>query len=110
MAEPAHEVINGKKYTIRQLEHFGDAVVGLAVRAMTYEKCGSDQRFYFHYTQQMITNKNLGHGVASRGTEAEVEIGKVYAAHGLEASLAKATEIIKTTKAWLALEKLLETE
>jgi hypothetical protein len=110
MTEPAHVVINGKKYTVRQLEHFGDSVVGLAVRTMTYEKCGSDQRLYFHYTQRMITNKNLGHGQTSRGTDAEVEIGKVFAEKGLEASLVKATEIVKATEAWLSLEKLLETE
>lgn len=100
--EPAHTFIDGKKYTIRQLEHFGDAVVALAVRTMVYNKCGGEARTYFHYTQKLITNKNLGHGNVRDGSAAEVKIGTAWAEIGLDAALECATEILSNTEAWKA--------
>lgn len=102
-AESQYEIINGKKYRTRQLEHFGDSVVGLAARMMVYDLCSADLRMYFHYTGRLITNKNLGMGIASRGTTAEINIGRVWAEKGLEAAIQAAKDLLAETAAWKTL-------
>ena len=65
-------IVGSKKYTNRQLEHFGDAIVALTGRVMVHELCSTDQRLYFDFSGQLIRNKNLGHGDVRRGSAAEV--------------------------------------
>jgi len=105
---PASVVVGDKKYTNRQLEHFGDALVALAGRLMVHEKCGTDQRMYFNFASQMITNNNLGRGDVRRGTAAEIEIGLCFVESGFGAAMECARAIIEKTEGWQNLVKLME--
>jgi hypothetical protein len=106
--EPAYRTINEKKYRVRQLEHFGDSVVGLAARQMVYDLVQSDLRLYFHHTGRLITNKNLGHGNVRDGTELEVKVGTVWAEKGLEEAMKYACDLLRETAAWKALVKFVQ--
>jgi hypothetical protein len=103
-------IVGSKKYTNRQLEHFGDAIVALTGRVMVHELCSTDQRLYFDFSGQLIRNKNLGHGDVRRGSAAEVEIGLCYVEAGFDAASECARKIIEQTEAWQNLVKLMESK
>jgi hypothetical protein len=92
---PACKTINGKKYTQKQLEHIGDAVIELVARAIVLELFLGDQRNYFASLHGLTSNENLNPGQAK-----EVEVGTVYAEQGYPAAAARAEEIIKGTEKW----------
>lgn len=91
--------VNGRKYTKRQLEHFGDAVLDMAAREMAHAKTGDRQHIYFMYVGRLCTNANLTYG-GHDGTAWEILIGRVYAVAGLTAALAKAVSVITHTWEW----------
>jgi hypothetical protein len=103
-------IVGNKKYTNRQLEHFGDALVALTGRVMVHELCSTDQRLYFDFSGQLIRNKNLGHGDTRRGSAAEVEIGLCYVESGFDAASECARAIIEKTESWQNLVKFMESK
>lgn len=78
---------------MRQLEHFGDAIVNLAARVIAREV--AQPTVYFLCAAHFSSNKNLASAGYTSGAQAEVEIGKVFVANGLESAFACAVEIIK---------------
>lgn len=95
---PKTRRISGQLYTERQLEHFGDAVVAIAARMLTYEKFQHNQARYFAWVGQAVTNFNLG-GRADRkyGSAVEVKVGAEFAEFGLNAAIEKAKTILSET-------------
>jgi len=89
------KIINGKKYTQKQLEHLGDALIELVARALVLEFYLGDQKNYFVSMHGLTSNDNL-----NPGRDKEVEVGTVYAEHGYPAAAARAEEIIKGTVKW----------
>jgi len=101
-------IIGAKKYTNRQLEHFGDAIFAITGRVMVHEQCSTDQRLYFDFSGQLIRNDNLGHGDVRRGTAAEIDVGTCYVEHGITAAMEHAKGIIEQTLAWKNLVGIIE--
>lgn len=101
-------VINGLNYTRRQLEHFGDAIVALTTRMMVHELTQQDQRLYFNFTAQLITNTVLGSGNKQRGAEVEVSIGTRFAQSGIFEAIEMTREIISKTEPWENLVRLVK--
>lgn len=80
---------------MRQLEHFGDAIVNLAARVVAKEM--SHPTVYFLCAAHLASNKNLSSAGFTTGAQAEVEIGKDFIANGLDSAFKFAVEIIKRT-------------
>ena len=93
---------DGSSYTLRQLEHFGDAILALVSRQMVHAEVGIAQREYFHFTGRIITNANLGNG-----RDREIEIGRAYVLDGFDAAVNVAHAIVERTEAWQSLKRLL---
>lgn len=89
----------GLRYTARQLEHIGDAIIEMVGRIMVHERCGTNQRLYFNFASRMGGNVNLG-GSRLGGSQIEEMVGRVYALKGYQAAIKEAVRWIERTPAW----------
>lgn len=91
----------------RKIEHFGDAIVGLAARLLA-EQHVSDKlpvSVYFTLSANLATNSNLRSAGFGSGFEAELHIGNVFKAQGTQAALDEAMAVLRRSKVYLALPK-----
>lgn len=78
---------------MRQLEHFGDAIVNLAARVVAKEVALNS--VYFLCANHLASNQNLASAGFATGAQAEVEIGRRFVENGLQSAFDYAVEIIK---------------
>lgn len=87
-----------KGYSIRQLEHFGDAIVNLAARyIVARERQGGA---YFKASRNLESNQNLATAGYVSGAAAEIEVGVEFVDKGADAAFRKALEILKKTDSY----------
>lgn len=92
---------DGRRYTMRQLEHFGDAIFTLVSRLECYELFSQKQRSYFFWSEKFGSDANMHR----RSTQLETQIGQEYVDNGLEAAMGMAKEILIHTPAYQSAEE-----
>lgn len=93
--------VEQKQYTVRQVEHFGDAICYLAARMLAHEVHGTTRNKYGRLQSRLTTNQNFSTcpGVKN-GDHFEVIVGTEILRSGVEAGFKKAIEMLKQTSAY----------
>lgn len=89
-----------KGFDVRQIEHFGDAIVNLAARTISAKEIGRPA--YFLSAQNLSNNKNLASAGFVSGDAAEIVIGVSYVENGIEKALLDAIDLLKKTEHYKA--------
>ena len=88
--------VDVKGYDVRQLEHFGDAIVNLASRKLAADK--KERYHYFLSAQRLASNINLKTAGFVSGDAFEVAVGTVFVERGATAALKVAIKLLKQTE------------